>query len=284
MSVSLETRVQQMEHWLREFFRALDREREERERAMAEWEARLEAALERERREREAAYERERQERQRAMAEWEARLEAAYEQERRERERSLAEWAARLEATYERERQERQRAMAEWEARLEADLERRRREHEREIRALRRLWGELAQKHGTLVEDLLAPSTPYVLETVFGCTEDQIEVYFIRSRQKRGSQVMEFDVVAACPEFVLIMEIKSRGRAEYVREFVEKLKRAREFLPMELRDRPIYGAFAAPSLTPEVVRFGERLGLIMLAVGVRLLDIQNSPDFRPRAY
>lgn len=240
MSVSLETRVQQIEHWLREFFRALDREREERERAMAEWEARLEAALERERREREAAYER--------------------------------------------ERQERQRAMAEWEARLEADLERRRREHEREIRALRRLWGELAQKHGTLVEDLLAPSTPYVLETVFGCTEDQIEVYFIRSRQKRGSQVMEFDVVAACPEFVLIMEIKSRGRAEYVREFVEKLKRAREFLPMELRDRPIYGAFAAPSLTPEVVRFGERLGLIMLAVGVRLLDIQNSPDFRPRAY
>ncbi len=209
MSVSLETRVQQMEHWLREFFRSLDREREER-----------------------------------------------------------------------------QRAMAEWEARLEADLERRRREHEREIRALRRLWGELAQKHGTLVEDLLAPSTSYVLETVFGCTEDQIEAYFIsvRSRQKRGSQVMEFDVVAACPEFVLIMEIKSRGRAEYVREFVEKLKRAREFLPVELRERPIYGAFAAPSLTPEVVRFGERLGLIMLAVGIRLLDIQNSPDFRPRAY
>ena len=159
-----------------------------------------------------------------------------------------------------------------------------RREWERQLREMNKQWGHLAAKYGTLVEDLLSPSTPYVVETVFGCPKEKLVEQAERVRKRRQGESTEFDVLAVCPDFVLIMEIKSQGRAEYVKAFVDKLKRAREFLPAEYQSLPIYGAFAAPRLDPDVIAFGGRQGLIMLAVGLPLLEVKNSPGFHPKAF
>ena len=201
------------------------------------------------------------------------RMERALEEERRERQRALEE-----------ERRERQRALEEERREHRRLLEEQRRAWERQMREMNRQWGNLAAKYGTLVEDLLSPSTPYVVETVFGCPKEKLLEQAERVRKRKQGRSMEFDVLAVCPEFVLIMEIKSQGRAEYVKAFVNKLKQARDFLPDEYRSLPIYGAFAAPHLDADVIAFGERQGLIMLAVGLPLLEVKNSPDFRPKAF
>ncbi len=196
----------------------------------------------------------------------------------------MEEFFERLERALEKERQERQRALEEERRARQQALEEERRERERQIREMNRQWGHLAAKYGTLVEDLLSPSTPYVVETVFGCSRENILEQAERVRRRKQGRSMEFDVLVVCPDFVLIMEIKSQGRAEYVKAFVEKLKQARDFLPEEYRALPIYGAFAAPHLDADVIAFGERQGLIMLAVGLPLLEVKNSPGFQPKAF
>ena len=196
----------------------------------------------------------------------------------------MEEFFERLERALEKERQERQQALEEERRARQQALEEERRERERQIREMNRQWGHLAAKYGTLVEDLLSPSTPYVVETVFGCSRENILEQAERVRRRKQGRSMEFDVLVVCPDFVLIMEIKSQGRAEYVKAFVEKLKQARDFLPEEYRALPIYGAFAAPHLDADVIAFGERQGLIMLAVGLPLLEVKNSPGFQPKAF
>ena len=258
MSLELETRVENLEMLMRETFRKID--------AFFD---RLERAVEEERRERQKAMEEEREERERALAAWEA----ALEKERRERQKALEEERRERQKALEAERRQWQKAMEDLQRTLD-DLSR---EYYRKL-------GETSTRQGTLVEDFLAPSTPYVLETVFGCKPEEIEFSAVRYRVRRNGQTMEFDVLAACRDFVLIMEIKSQGRSEYVREFLERLKRARNFLPEPYRGRVIYAAFAAPSLAKDVLRFGEKHGLIMLAIGVRLLEVQNSPGFRPKPF
>ncbi len=207
------------------------------------------------------------------MEEFFERLERALEKERQERQQALEE-----------ERRARQQALEEERRARQQALEEERRERERQIREMNRQWGHLAAKYGTLVEDLLSPSTPYVVETVFGCSRENILEQAERVRRRKQGRSMEFDVLVVCPDFVLIMEIKSQGRAEYVKAFVEKLKQARDFLPEEYRALPIYGAFAAPHLDADVIAFGERQGLIMLAVGLPLLEVKNSPGFQPKAF
>ncbi len=196
----------------------------------------------------------------------------------------MEEFFERLERALEKERQERQRSLEEERRARQQALEEERRERERQIREMNRQWGHLAAKYGTLVEDLLSPSTPYVVETVFGCSRENILEQAERVRRRKQGRSMEFDVLVVCPDFVLIMEIKSQGRAEYVKAFVEKMKQARDFLPEEYRALPIYGAFAAPHLDADVIAFGERQGLIMLAVGLPLLEVKNSPGFQPKAF
>ena len=302
MSLELETRVENLEMLMRETFRkidaffdrleraveeerrerqkAMEEEREERERALAAWEA----ALEKERRERQKALEEERRERQKALEEERRERQKALEEERRERQKALEEERRERQKALEEERRERQKALEaerrQWQKAME-DLQRTLDDLSREYY---RKLGETSTRQGTLVEDFLAPSTPYVLETVFGCKPEEIEFSAVRYRVRRNGQTMEFDVLAACRDFVLIMEIKSQGRSEYVREFLERLKRARNFLPEPYRGRVIYAAFAAPSLAKDVLRFGEKHGLIMLAIGVRLLEVQNSPGFRPKPF
>ena len=324
MAVQMEAFFERIEHALErereERQRALEEERRAREQALEEERRAQQQALEEERRARQQALEEERRARQQALEELRRAMEAmlaaqqraleeerqkqqqALEEERRARQQALEELRRAMEAmlaaqqrALEEERQKQQQALEEeHRARQQALEEERRtrqqalaemrREWERQLREMNKQWGHLAAKYGTLVEDLLSPSTPYVVETVFGCPKEKLVEQAERVRKRQQGRSMEFDVLAICPDFVLVMEIKSQGRAEYVKAFVEKLKQARDFLPTEYRSLPIYGAFAAPHLDPDVIAFGERQGLIMLAVGLPLLEVKNSPGFHPKAF
>jgi len=148
-----------------------------------------------------------------------------------------------------------------------------------------RRWGELANKMGTMAEDLVAPSVPRILQQVVECPEEGIEsmAVRVRRRQPETGTMREFDVVAACGEYVLVSETKSTLRADDMRDFAEMLPDIRRFFP-EYSDRKFIGAIGSLYVEPGLVRYGERLGLIVLGFGEEVMSVLNTPDFVPRAF
>jgi hypothetical protein len=76
---------------------------------------------------------------------------------------------------------------------------------EKDIRQMNRQWGELANKMGTLVEDIVATNIPRIAREYFEC--EDIEFFGVRIKkrnQKDRTKKREFDVIAVCDDKVII--------------------------------------------------------------------------------
>ncbi|MEZ4860279.1 MAG: hypothetical protein R3C14_03200 [Caldilineaceae bacterium] len=154
-----------------------------------------------------------------------------------------------------------------------------------EIQKMRKQWGELSNRLGTMVEDLVAPSIGRILRTVVNCPEEQMDMVAIRVQQRRSNdnRQREFDAIAVCGEYMLINETKSRLSPEDITAFAKFLPEARTYFP-QYADRKIIGAIASLYVDASLVRRGERLGLIVLGFGEDVMDVLNTPDFKPQAF
>jgi hypothetical protein len=142
-------------------------------------------------------------------------------------------------------------------------------------------WGELSKKLGTMAEDLVAPSIPRILKQVTGCTEE-LDYFACRIKVKKP-QTKEFDVIAVCGDYVFVNETKNTLRSEYINNFYETMQRIHEYFPLWTEKRFI-GAIASLYVDEMLVRQGEKLGLIVLGFGEELMDVLNSPGFKPREF
>lgn len=147
-----------------------------------------------------------------------------------------------------------------------------------------RKWGELANKMGTLVEDIVAPGLSTVFQNVFGL--ERLDAYgqrVHRTHRTDPGRRREFDYVASSGGLVLVNETKSTVRPEDIPTFVAVLEGARDFLP-EADGRSVVGALAGFSVEPSLVTAGERQGLLMFGLGTGLLRVLNTPGFQPRRF
>jgi hypothetical protein len=152
-------------------------------------------------------------------------------------------------------------------------------------REMRRQWGEIANRLGTMAEDLVAPSVPRVLRTVLGISDtepDQAVRVFRRSQMDRPLR-REFDVVATCGDYMLVNETRSKLRFEDITKFVTILGSVRDFFP-EHADKRVIGAIASLYVDDGIVRAGEAAGLVVLGFGEDVMDVLNSPGFVPREF
>ncbi len=153
-----------------------------------------------------------------------------------------------------------------------------------QIKTMNRQWGDLANKMGTLAEDLVAPSVPRILRDYVGCPESGVEFMTVRFRGKKTTgEMQEFDVLAGCGNTLLINETKTTLRPKDVDGFVAMLAQAREFIP-EYAGRRIVGVLASFYIDPTLTRYGERQGLIMLGATDGIMEVLNSPEFSPREF
>jgi hypothetical protein len=119
-------------------------------------------------------------------------------------------------------------------------------ETRRDRQRMNKQWGELANRLGTLVEDIVAPSLPRVAAEQFGC--DAPELFVVRVVRRVGAETREYDAMLVCPDLVLINETKSRLQAAHIDELLDKLAELPRFYP-EYQDRRIVGVLA--SLYPD---------------------------------
>ncbi|MEE4379896.1 MAG: hypothetical protein V2J55_20605 [Candidatus Competibacteraceae bacterium] len=148
-------------------------------------------------------------------------------------------------------------------------------------REMNKRWGELANKMGTLVEDLVAPSLPRIVREVLG--QDVVDMADRRKRKLADGRVREFDALAFTADTVCLNSTKSTLRSADVDGFAQEVAAFRVFFP-EHAATPIVGILSSLYIDPSVLTFAERQGLLVLGVGDQLMEVKNSAGFVPKRW
>jgi hypothetical protein len=125
-----------------------------------------------------------------------------------------------------------------------------------------------------------------VLRETVGCAKDAVEYVAVRVKRRHPESKVrqEFDVIAVCGEYMLVNETKSSLNSDAIKTFAEsRLPNIRKFFP-EYTNKQIIGAIASLYVDESLVRYGERLGLIVLGFGEDLMDVLNAPGFVPKFF
>lgn len=136
-------------------------------------------------------------------------------------------------------------------------------------------WGELANKMGTLVEDIVAPNIRRLAVETLGCKD--LEFFGVRVMRRHAQDFgwrQEFDCVAYGNGILVINETKSHPEPAAVRSFAELLQNAPQFFP-EYATAKIKGVFASLYLSEDVVKLLTRQKIYALAMADETMEILN---------
>ncbi|CUT05142.1 hypothetical protein, partial [Candidatus Kryptobacter tengchongensis] len=200
--------------------------------------------------------------------------------ERWEKERK--DWEERLQKEM-KERDERlERERKEWEERLQKEMKERDEKWERERKKLVKewnlKWGELANRLGTMVEDLVYPSLPGIIKEEFGI---DVEFIAVDVKKRINGREKEYDAVAIAGNYVFINSTKSKLKNKDVDDFVNDILEFRTFFS-EHADKKLIGILATLRIDEGVLKYAEKTGFLVLAVGEKLMEVKNSKDFKPK--
>ncbi len=156
--------------------------------------------------------------------------------------------------------------------------------HERKLEQLRfnRELGDIAHKQGRMAEDLVAPSICHILRDTFKIPtkyECAANVRCKRIDPRDNSRMKEFDVVAECDGYVLVVETKSTPKSTDIPELLETMGEFRVYFP-RYKDKKVFAGLAMLYAPKNVVKHASSEGLLILAVGEELMDVMNEPGFK----
>ncbi len=132
----------------------------------------------------------------------------------------------------------------------------------REIKESNKQWGNLSNKLGTIVEDIIAPAIVPTLRKYFQCDPEEVA---IRIKKRKGNLKDEFDAIAVCENSVFLFEVKATPKAEYVMEFKDrKTERFRALFP-EYRNKELILVFASLRLEDDILNLLTKYGIYGMA-------------------
>ena len=159
-----------------------------------------------------------------------------------------------------------------------------REEAAQERREMNKRWGELANKMGTIVEDIVAPSVRRMAREQFDCGDERLFTSRIaRVRSDDSSLRREFDVLYVGTRAVLLNETKSSPRNADAQEFADFLQRGEFFLYFpEYRGLSLVPVFSSLSLPDDMVTYLTRNHIYALAMGDEAMQVLNLEAVRGR--
>jgi len=119
-------------------------------------------------------------------------------------------------------------------------------------------WGELANKMGTVVEDIVAPNIPRIAKEYFNC--ENIEDFSVRRKllnKKDNKTRREFDVIAKGDNLLIVNETKSTPRVEYIDDFALTLENIFDYFP-QYRGLRVIPIFSSLYLDEDVINYLSR--------------------------
>ncbi|MHA2657787.1 MAG: hypothetical protein V2G42_08910 [bacterium JZ-2024 1] len=121
-----------------------------------------------------------------------------------------------------------------------------------EHRRMNKRWGEISNKLGTIVEDIIYPALRPVIKQYFGC--EPIDMVMNR-RRRRGELKDEYDAIVECEDMVFLIEVKATPKREYIDDFKEnKVERFKTLFP-EYKGKRLILIFASLRLEDETVDY-----------------------------
>jgi hypothetical protein len=135
-------------------------------------------------------------------------------------------------------------------------------------------WGDLANKMGTIVEDILAPNVRRLCNEHFHFNGVDLRLRWNRQKpNKKGWE--EFDLVAIGPDAVIAAEAKSSMNLDSAEKVAVKMAGFANYAPelAHLRLIPLVGCWAIP---PQVVDRLTELGIYAMHMGEETMQLSNA--------
>ncbi|GAB63181.1 MAG: hypothetical protein DWB56_03685 [Candidatus Jettenia sp.] len=142
-------------------------------------------------------------------------------------------------------------------------------------RNMNKKWGEIANKMGTVVEDIVAPNIPRIAQEYFQCEDAEFFGLRVTKRNSKDkSRSREFDIIAVYDDKILINETKSSPSIDYINEFTEVLKEVYDYFP-EYKGKRIIPIFSSLYIPENVVTYLTKVKIYAMAMkddGMELLN------------
>lgn len=134
-------------------------------------------------------------------------------------------------------------------------------------------WGEMSNKLGTIVEDLIVPNVETIGEKYFNLKDCDT---FMTSVKKRKPKEKEFDVIAVYDSHIILVEVKSTTRTGYIEDFIEFIKNKEfyTFFP-EYKNKKIIPLFASLHIPENGVKRLSGNNILAMAMSDETMDILN---------
>jgi hypothetical protein len=165
--------------------------------------------------------------------------------------------------------------------RTEAELRDFKEEMRQQNREMNIKWGELANKMGTLAEDLVAPSLPRIVKEEFGLEVTDLTIR--RKRKLKDGSSREYDALTIANGYVFLNSTKSTLRPSDVERLIEEIKEFRDVFP-EYKKHKIIGILASLYVDESIIKRAEKVGFLALAVGDQLMEVRNTKGFKPKEW
>ncbi|MEX2443449.1 MAG: hypothetical protein WD492_07585 [Alkalispirochaeta sp.] len=179
--------------------------------------------------------------------------------------------------------EQRQRELRESEATSRRGLEEFKEENRRIIRGMNQRWGEIANKMGTIVEDIVAPNIPRILREYFGVEDLAMLAQCVRRRHPEDrSRRREFDVIAVSDDSVFVNETKSTLRTQDIERFAHNYREVIEFFP-EYADYAVVPIMSSLNISAEHLSALTTHGVYAMGMGDRTMDLLNVEAIRARS-
>jgi hypothetical protein len=142
---------------------------------------------------------------------------------------------------------------------------------------MNRQWGALANKLGTIVEDIAAPNIRRLAVEEFGMRS--ISDFYVRAtRRSRSGRVRqaEFDVICAGDDTVIFGEMKSTATIESIEKFQNQVAEFWDFFP-EYVGLKLIAIYASWSLDEKLCSEISKRGMYGMAMGPMTMEIVVRP-------
>lgn len=158
--------------------------------------------------------------------------------------------------------------------RLDASIQ----ESKRDRKEFRKAWGDLANKMGTILEEIAAPSIRRLAREEFGFSVvDDLMVRTKRVNRYIPGRHREFDVICAGPGHVIYGEMKSTPDLESLNKMLIKLQELFDYYP-EYRGCRLIGVYCSRSLDEKMRAAIARAGLYGVAMGEEAMEVVVRPS------
>lgn len=143
-------------------------------------------------------------------------------------------------------------------------------------REMDKKWGDLANKMGTIIEDILAPNLRRLAREhfQFGTIQDFM---IRRTRRQPGhpETESEFDTIVVGADAVILGEAKSTPSLEYANDFARKVGSFFDFFP-EYQGKRFIGIFGSWAIPDAIVERLTSHGLYAMRMGEDTMELANA--------